>query len=114
MQRPEIVLGARGAAADQQHGNAFELRVRHGGDAIGHARTGGHHRDAEPPGEHGVRVRHVHRRAFVAHVDDAHAALRQLVPDRLDVAALQAEHAIDAARDEEVDDELGHGSSIRH
>ena len=35
-----------------------------------------------------MRVRPVDDRALVAHVDDAHAELRQTVPDRLDGAAL--------------------------
>ena len=48
--------------------------------------------------------------AFVAHVDDAHAALRKLIPDRLDVPALQPEHAIDAAGDQELDDPFGDGA----
>ena len=45
-----------------------------------------------------MRVRHVHGGAFVAHVDDADALPRDVIPDRLDMAALQAEDAIDAAR----------------
>ena len=57
-------------------------------------------------------VGHVHRRAFIAHVDDAHVALRQLIPDRLDMSALEAEHAVDLASDEKLDDEFGHGTSI--
>ena len=42
-------------------------------------------------------VRHVHGGAFVPHVDDTDALPRHVVPDRLDMAALQAEDAIDAA-----------------
>ena len=48
-----------------------------------------------------MRMCHVHGGAFVAHIHDAHAELGQVVPDRLDVAALQAEDAVDAACDEE-------------
>ncbi len=54
-----------------------------------------------------MRVRHVHRGALVAHIDDAHAELVQVVPDRLDVAALQAEDAVDAAGDEKARDDFG-------
>ena len=35
--------------------------------------------------------------ALVAHIDDADARPRNMVPDRLDVTALQTEDAIDAA-----------------
>ena len=42
-------------------------------------------------------VRHVHGRGLVANVDDADAELRGMVPDRLDMAALQPKDAIDAA-----------------
>jgi hypothetical protein len=49
-------------------------------------------------------MRHVDRGALVAHVDDADAAACHMIPDRLDVAALQAEDAIDAARLEEARD----------
>ena len=49
-------------------------------------------------------MRHVNGGAFVAHVDDADALARDVVPDRLDMAALQAEDAVDAARLEEARD----------
>ena len=112
LQWTEIVLRDGRAAADQQHRDALELRVGHRGHAVGDAWTGGDHRDADAATERRVRLRHVNGSAFVAHVDDAHAALAELVPDRLDVPALQAEHAIDAARDQEVDDDLGDRSRV--
>ena len=56
------------------------------------------------PGQLGMGVRHVHGGAFVAHVDDADAQPGDVIPDRLDVAALQAEDAVDAARLEEARD----------
>ena len=43
-------------------------------------------------------VRHVHGRPFVAHVHNADALQRHMVPDRLDVSTLQAEYTVDAAR----------------
>ena len=79
-------------------GHAGERGIRDRGRRVGDARTRGHHGDAEFAGEFGVRVRHVDRRDFVAHVDDADAELGRVIPDRLDVAALQAEDAVDAAR----------------
>ena len=50
----------------------------------------------------------------IAHVDDAHAEPAQPVPDRLDVAALQPEHAVDAVPDQELDDKLGNGFGAGH
>ena len=52
-------------------------------------------------------VGHVHRGALVAYVDDADAGLRQAIPDRLDMPALQAEDAIHAARFQYADDPGG-------
>ena len=52
-------------------------------------------------------MRHVHGGTLVAHVDDAHAKLCQVVPDRLDVAPLQAEDAVDAAALQEARDQFG-------
>ena len=54
-------------------------------------------------------VRHVHRRGLVANIDDADAKLRGMIPDRLDVAALQAENAVDSARLQETRDPSGAG-----
>ena len=68
-------------------------RIRDRGHAVGDAGAGRDHRNAELARQQRMRVRHVHRRAFVAHVDDAHAVRGEPVPDRLDVAALQAEDA---------------------
>ena len=58
-------------------------------------------------------VRHVDRGAFVAHVDDADALPRDVIPDRLDMAALQAEDAVDAARLEKARDPGRAGLLIR-
>ncbi len=109
LQRPEVVLRSRRAAADQQHRHAFELRVGHRGHAIGDAGPRRHHGDTHAARQYRVRMRHVHGGAFVAHVDDSHAAYPELVPDRLDVAALQAEDTVDAARDQEIDDQFSDG-----
>ena len=98
LQRAHIGLRARGAAADQQNRRPGERGVGDRRDRVGDARAGGHHGDAELAGEFSMGVRHMDRRGLVANVDDADAKLRGMVPDRLDVPALQAENAIDAAR----------------
>ena len=97
LQRSHIGLRPRGAAADQQHRRAGERGIRHGRHRVGDAGTGGDHGDAEAAGQFGMGVRHVHGGALVAHVDDADALTRDVIPDRLDMAALQSEDAVDAA-----------------
>ena len=88
LQRPEIVLRHRRAAADQQHRHAFELCIGNGAHAIGHARPGGGEGDADFTRQHRVAMRHVHTGALIAHVEYAHVALRKVIPNRLYVAAL--------------------------
>jgi len=114
LKRAEVVLLHRRTAADEQHRYALELRVGDGGDAVGDARAGGGERDTDLAGQHRVAVCHVHGGAFVAHVDDAHAALCEPVPDRLDVPALQAVHSVHALGDEELDDPLGDRPGCAH
>ena len=46
-------------------------------------------------------MRHMHSGAFIANIDDADAGARDMIPDRLDVSALQPEDAIDAPTLEE-------------
>ena len=101
LERSHVGLRPRGAAADQQHRRPGERGVGHAGDGVGHARPGGRQGDAELSGQLGMRVRHVDGGTLVAHVDDADALARGMVPDRLDVAALQAEDAVDASRHQE-------------
>ena len=98
LQRPHIGLRARRAAADHQNRRPGERGVGDRRDRVGDARTGRHHGDAEFARQLGVGVRHVNRRGLVANVDDADAELRGMVPDRLDMPALQTEDAVDAAR----------------
>lgn len=107
LQRSHLHLRARRAAADQQHRHARDRRVRNRGDAVRDARACGHHRDGGLARELRVRVRHVDGRAFVAHVDDANPEPRREIPDRLDVPALEAEDAIDAARHDKARDPGG-------
>ena len=59
-----------------------------------------------------MRVRHVDGRDLVANIDDANAELRRMVPDRLDVAPLQTEDAVDAARLQKARDPGGAGFVI--
>ncbi len=98
LQRTHIGLWPRGAAADEKHGRAGERGIRHRGDAIGYARAGGDHGDAELARQLRMGMGHVDGRALVSHVDDADALAAAEIPDRLDMAALQAEDAVDAAR----------------
>src|SRR4029077_18013483 len=73
-------------------------------DRVGHARSRRRHGDAEPTGELGMRMRHVDGGGFVPHGDDAGGEARHAVPDRLDVAAMEAEHPVDAANFEKARD----------
>ena len=113
LQRAEVVLRARRAAADQQHRRAFELRVGDGGDAVGDAGSGGRQRHPEPAGQHRMRVRHVHGGAFVTHVDDSDTTPAELIPDRLDVPALQPEYPIHPLRDQKLRNQRGDRAVFR-
>ena len=108
LQRSQVVLWDRRAAADQHHRHALERSIGDGADAVRHARTRGGEGDADFTGEHCVAMRHVHARAFVANVDDAHLALREVIPDRLDMATLQPVNALRASGHDELGDPFGH------
>ena len=97
LERPHVGLRTRGAAADEQDRDAGERGVRHRGHRVGNPGAGCHHGDADAAGELGVRLGHVHGGALVPDIDDTDAGLGREVPDRLDVAALETEDAIDAA-----------------
>lgn len=56
-----------------------------------------------------MRVGHVDRRPLVPNVDDLHPHPRRLVPDRLDVAALQSEEPAHTALLKEPRDKGGNG-----
>ena len=106
---PMLACGREVQPPISSTGDARQRGVGDRGDRVGHAGPGSDHRDAELAGQLGMGVRHVDGGALVAHVDDADAEPRDVVPDRLDVAALQAEHAVDAARLEEARDPGGAG-----
>ena len=110
LQRPEIVLRHRRAAADQQDRSALELRIGDRRHAVGDTGPRGRERDAQLARQHRMAVRHVHGGAFIAHVDNPHFALGQVVPDRLDVAALEAVHAVNTAPGDKLGDPFGRGS----
>src|SRR5215470_16404243 len=59
-----------------------------------------------------MRVSHVYGGTFVADINDADALTRHMVPDRLDVSTLQAEHAVDATGPQEPCDPGGAGLRI--
>jgi hypothetical protein len=113
LQRPHVDLGSWRTAADHQNRYARDGGVGHCGDCVGDARAGGNHRDRGTASEFGMRVRHVDGGALVADIDDADAKPCGMVPDRLDVAALQTEHAVDPARFEETRDPGGAGPGVR-
>ena len=104
LERPHVDLRPRRAAADHQHRRPCQRRVRDRRHHVGDARAGRHHRHAQAARQLGVGVRHVDRRPLVPHVDDADAEPGAVVPDRLDVAALEAEDAVDPPRLEELRD----------
>jgi hypothetical protein len=86
---PRSSCGTGAQTADQQHRHPLQVRICHRGHAVRDARPGGCEDHAHLPRQHGVTVRHVHAGAFVANVEHAHVALRELIPDRLDMPALQ-------------------------
>ena len=97
LKRPHIRLRPGGATTDQEERRSGKRRIGHAGNAIGDPRSRGRHDDAEGAGELGVSMRHVHGGPLVTHVDNADAQPRRMIPNRLDMATLQAEDAIDAA-----------------
>ncbi len=97
LQRTHICLWARCAPTDQQHRHSCQGSVGDGRDGVRDAWPGRHHGNAELASELSMRVGHVHRGPFVAHIDDPDAELGDMVPDRLNMAALEPENAVDAA-----------------
>jgi hypothetical protein len=49
---------------------------------------------------------HVHGGAFIAHIDDAYPLLHQLIPDWLDMTALETEHPIHLSGNEKLHDQF--------
>jgi hypothetical protein len=71
LQRAQISLRARGAAANHQNWRSSERGVGDPGGRIGHTRPGRNHGDAKLAREFSMGVRHVDRRDFMANIDDA-------------------------------------------
>jgi len=111
LERAHVILSARWTTADEQDWYAFQLGVGNGGHTIGHTRPGGGEHNTELAGKDRVGVRHMDGGTLVAHIDDAHTALGELIPDQLDMAALQTEHPVDTSGNEKVDDKLGNRAS---
>ena len=114
LQGSEIVLGDRCTAAEQQDRHPLELGVGDRRHAVGDTGTGRHHGDAEGAGQHRMGVGHMDCGPFVPHVDDAHAPLCKLIPDRLDVPTLQSENPVYAASQKKFDDEFRHCPLFRY
>jgi hypothetical protein len=106
LQWPKIILGAWSATANQEQRHTLQLRIGHCGDAVGHAWTGGDQDDTKLPGERCVSMGHVHGGAFIAHIDDAYPLLHQLIPDWLDMTALETEHPIHLSGNEKLHDQF--------
>jgi hypothetical protein len=62
------------------------------GHGVGEAGPGGDQGDSHASAQIGLGLRHVHRRALVAHVHHLDAEPGERVPQRLDVAAAEPEH----------------------
>jgi hypothetical protein len=111
LERAQVILGARWTTADEQDWYAFQVRVGNGGHAIGHTWPGGGEHDTELARKNRVGVRHMDGGTLVTHIDDAHTTLGELIPDQLDMAALQTEHPIHTSGNEKVDDQLRNRAS---
>ena len=114
LQRTHPVLPCRRTAADDEHRRALEIGIGHRRHAVGDAGTRRHERDAEFAGQQRMRGCHVDGGALVPHVDDRDAVRGEVIPDRLDMTALQSEHALRPARGEEARHPFGHGRRRRH
>ncbi len=98
----------RGAAADDDHGRAGELRLRDRADAVGDARARGEHGEAGNPGQLAGRLGGEGGRLLVAHVEQPHrrVGLDRAVVHREDVRTGQREHGLDPVRAGDGDGEL--------
>ena len=102
-----VLLRARVAAREHEHGSARDMRVGDAGDGIGHSGAGGDQRHPELAGQFGMSLRHVNGRALVANIDDANSFRIEPHPDRHDVAAAERKHARDAAAFQETCNQVG-------
>ena len=87
LQSTPILLRARVGAGDDQNRRTRHMRVGDPGHRVGDARPGGHKCHAQLPRQLGMRLRHMHSRPLVAHVDNADPMRIKPHPDRHYVAA---------------------------
>jgi len=113
LERAHVDLRPRRAAADQQHRHAGYRGVGDGCHGVGDAGSSGDHRHRGRARQLGVGMRHVGRGTLVPDIDDADAEAGGMVPDRLDVAALQPEHPVDASSLQEARNLGGAASLVR-
>lgn len=97
LQRAAVLLRLRHAPGQHEQRYARDVRVRDAGQAVGDAGSCSDQRDADATGQLGVCMRHMHRSPLVAYVDDADAFRIDPHPQRHDMSAAQAEHAVDTA-----------------
>jgi hypothetical protein len=102
LQRAQVILRSWGAPADKQDRCSFKIGIGDGSDTVGDAgsRSGDGYPDVA--GKNGMGVSHMDCRAFVTYINYANSLLRQMIPDRLYMCALQAEYAIHLMGDEKI------------
>ena len=98
LQRQPLIIDERAAAADDEDRDAVEVGVRHGRDHVGDAWSGGDDRDADLAGRARPAIGGVAGRLLVPRVDELHAVVHGGLEDRVKVAAVQREDALDARR----------------
>ena len=98
LQWAHVGLWTRGAAANQQHRRARERSIGHSRDGIGDAWSCGNHGNPEATGELGMGVCHMDGRTLVPDIYDANSLPSDMIPNRLNMTALQTKYAVDAAR----------------
>jgi hypothetical protein len=95
VQRQHFRIHQRCRAADDENGNAIEVRVGDAGDDVGHSRARRDDRHAGAAGGAGPAVRRMSRRLFVTRVDQPDSAIQGGLEDRVEMAAVQGEDLFD-------------------
>jgi hypothetical protein len=83
------------------------LSIGDGSDTIGDTWAGSGEDDAKPPRKRSIGVCHVDGSPLVAHVNNPHPTLRELIPNRLNMSPLQTEYPVHPAGDQKFSDKLG-------
>ena len=73
------------------------MRVGDPRHRIGDSRARSHESDAELSCDLSVRLSHMHRGPFIAHIDNADAVHIKAHPDRHDVTAAECKHTLNPA-----------------